>query len=81
TCMETIKYLLMWIMDYDNSILWCSGLARTSKSSLVSSLHNFLCLDMSHCSHLAAFIHYDRTLYQDSSGLITSIAYSLVMFD
>ncbi|PBK59544.1 hypothetical protein ARMSODRAFT_852246, partial [Armillaria solidipes] len=32
-------------------------------------------------SRLAAFIRYDRTLYRDSSELITSIAYSLGMFD
>ncbi|SJL09139.1 uncharacterized protein ARMOST_12515 [Armillaria ostoyae] len=86
TCMpgtrkETIKYLLTWITDCDDSVLWCSGLAGTGKSSLVGSLHNLLCLDMSRCSCLAAFIRYDRTSYRDSSGLITSIAYSLAMFD
>ncbi|SJL09151.1 uncharacterized protein ARMOST_12527 [Armillaria ostoyae] len=42
TCMETIKYLLTWIMDCDDSVLWCSGLAGTGKSSLVGSLHNRL---------------------------------------
>ncbi|PBK89084.1 hypothetical protein ARMGADRAFT_351318 [Armillaria gallica] len=86
TCMpgtrvETIKYLLTWITDCDDSVLWCSGLAGTGKSSLVGSLHNLLCLDMSRRSRLAAFIRYDRTSYRDSSGLITSIAYSLGMFD
>ena len=86
TCMpgtrkETIKYLLTWITDCDDSVLWCSGLAGTGKSSLVGTLHNLLCLDMSRRSRLAAFIRYDRTSYRDSSGLITSIAYSLGMFD
>ncbi len=86
TCMpgtrkETIKYLLTWITDCDDSVLWCSGLAGTGKSSLVGSLHNHLCLDMSRRSRLAAFIRYDRTSYRDSSRLITSIAYSLAMFD
>ncbi|PBK59540.1 hypothetical protein ARMSODRAFT_775903 [Armillaria solidipes] len=81
TCKETIQYLLTRITDCDDSVLWCSGLAGTGKSSLVGSLHNRLCLDMSRRSHLAAFIRYDRTSYRDSSGLITSIAYSLAMFD
>ncbi len=36
---------------------------------------------MSGRSHLAAFIRYDRTEYWNSSELITSIAYSLGMFD
>ncbi len=86
TCMpgtrkETIKYLLTWITDCDDSVVWCSGLAGTGKSSLVGTLHNRLCLDMSRRSRLAAFIRYDRTSYRDSSGLITSIAYSLAMFD
>ncbi|PBK89109.1 hypothetical protein ARMGADRAFT_906649, partial [Armillaria gallica] len=78
---ETIQYLLMWIMDCDDSVLWCSGLAGTGKSSLVGTLHNCLCLDMSCHSHVAAFIRYDRTSYWDSSGLITFIAYSLAMFN
>ncbi|PBK89102.1 hypothetical protein ARMGADRAFT_936723, partial [Armillaria gallica] len=78
---ETIKYLLTWITDCDDSVLWCSGLAGTGKSSLVGTLHNRLCLDMSRRSRLATFIRYDRTSYRDSSGLITSIAYSLGMFD
>ncbi|KAK0235077.1 hypothetical protein EDD85DRAFT_954607 [Armillaria nabsnona] len=86
TCMpgtrkETIKYLLTWITDCDDSILWCSGLAGTGKSSLVGTLHNLLSFHMSGRSRLAAFIRYDRTSYRDSSGLITSIAYSLAMFD
>lgn len=81
TRMETINYLLTWIGEYDDGFLWCSGLAGTGKSVLVGTLHNLLCFQMSGCSCLAAFICYDRTSYQDLSGLIASIAYSLGMFD
>ncbi|PBK89074.1 hypothetical protein ARMGADRAFT_936535, partial [Armillaria gallica] len=81
TRMETINYLLTWIAEYDDGVLWCSGLAGTGKSALVGTLHNLLCFHMSGRSHLAAFIRYDRTEYRCSSGLIMSIAYSLGMFD
>ncbi|SJL09166.1 uncharacterized protein ARMOST_12542 [Armillaria ostoyae] len=81
TRMETINYLLTWIVEYDDGILWCSGLAGTGKSALVGTLHNLLCFHMSGRSHLAAFIRYDRTEYRYSSGFIMSIAYSLGMFD
>ncbi|PBK89091.1 hypothetical protein ARMGADRAFT_351804 [Armillaria gallica] len=81
TRVETIKALMLWISECDNGVLWCSGLAGTGKSSLVGTLHKLLCLDMSSRSRLAAFIRYDRTSYRDSSGLVTSIAYSLAKFD
>ncbi len=81
TRVETIQYLSTWITDCDDSVLWCSGLAGTGKSSLVGTLHNLLCFHMSSRSRLAAFIRYDRTSYWDSSGLITSIAHSLGIFD
>ncbi len=86
TCMpgtrvETINYLLTWIAEYDDGVLWCSGLAGTGKSALVGTLHKLLSFQMSGRSHLAAFIRYDRTEYWYSSELITSIAYSLGMFD
>ncbi len=78
---ETINSLVSWIEDCDNSVLWCSGLAGTGKSSLVGTLHDLLSFHMGSRSRLAAFIRYDRTLYRNSSELITSIAYSLGMFD
>ncbi len=86
TCMpgtrvETINYLLTWIAEYDDGVLWCSGLAGTGKSALVGTLHKLLSFQMSGRSHLAAFIRYDRTEYRNSSELITSVAYSLGMFD
>ncbi len=86
TCMtgtrvETINYLLTWIAEYDDGVLWCSGLAGTGKSALVGTLHKLLSFQMSPRNHLAAFIRYDRTLYRNSSELITSIAYSLGTFD
>ncbi|PBK66183.1 hypothetical protein ARMSODRAFT_372131 [Armillaria solidipes] len=81
TRMETINYLMSWIADCEDSVLWCSGLAGTGKSSLVGTLHKLLGLHMGSHSRLAAFIRYDRTSYSNSSELITSIAYSLGMFD
>ncbi|PBK66163.1 hypothetical protein ARMSODRAFT_371602 [Armillaria solidipes] len=77
----TIKYLMSWITDCNDSVLWCSGLAGTGKSSLVSTLHDLLSFHMGSRSRLAAFIRYDRNLYSNSSELITSIAYSLGRFD
>ncbi|PBK66175.1 hypothetical protein ARMSODRAFT_891031, partial [Armillaria solidipes] len=81
TRVETINALVSWIGECDDSILWCSGLAGTGKSSLVGTLHSLLSFHTSSRSRLAAFIRYDRTEYPNSSELITSIAYSLGMFD
>ncbi len=81
TRVQTINALFSWIAECDNSVLWCNGLAGTGKSSLVGTLHDILCFHMSSRSRLGAFIRYDRTEYRDSSELITSIAYSLGMFD
>ncbi|PBK89503.1 hypothetical protein ARMGADRAFT_935518 [Armillaria gallica] len=67
---ETIKHLLAWIMDSNGSILWCSGLVGMGKSSIVGTLHKLLSFEMSNHSRLAAFIRYDRTLYQDLSSCL-----------
>ncbi|KAK0437751.1 uncharacterized protein EV420DRAFT_1342533 [Desarmillaria tabescens] len=81
TRVETINTLFSWIAECDGCILWCSGLAGTGKSSVVGTLRDLLCFHMSSRSRLAAFIRYDRTEYWDTSELITSIAYSMGMFD
>ncbi|KAK0235107.1 hypothetical protein EDD85DRAFT_954627 [Armillaria nabsnona] len=86
TCMrgtrvQTINALFSWIAEYNYGVLWCSGLAGTGKSSVVGTLHDLLCFHVSSRSRLAAFIRYDRTLYRNSSELITSIAYSLGTFN
>ncbi len=86
TCMpgtrvQTINALFSWIAKCNDDILWCSGLAGTGKSSVVGTLCDLLSFHLSSCSRLAAFIRYDRTEYRNSSELITSIAYSLGMFD
>ncbi|KAK0235058.1 hypothetical protein EDD85DRAFT_65629 [Armillaria nabsnona] len=81
TRVETINALSSWIMECNDDVLWCSGLAGTGKSSVVGTLYNLLSFHLSSYSQLAAFIRYDRTEYWNSSELITSIAYSLGMFD
>ncbi|SJL09130.1 uncharacterized protein ARMOST_12506 [Armillaria ostoyae] len=81
TRVETIHTLVSWIAESNDRVLWCSGLAGTGKSSLVGTLHKLLSIHMGSRSRLAAFIHYDRTEYLDSSRLITFIAYSLGIFD
>ncbi|KAK0452069.1 uncharacterized protein EV420DRAFT_1311603, partial [Desarmillaria tabescens] len=62
-------------------MLWCSGLAGTGKSSIVGTLHEHFVVHTSARNRLGAFIRYDRIRYPDASHLITSIAYSLGMFD
>ncbi|KAK0437746.1 uncharacterized protein EV420DRAFT_1769872 [Desarmillaria tabescens] len=81
THVETTNTLISWIAECNDGVLWCSGLVGMGKSSLCSTLYQLLSFDMSSRSRLAAFIRYDRTEYRDSSELITSIAYSLGMFD
>ncbi|KAK0440358.1 hypothetical protein EV421DRAFT_1962432 [Armillaria borealis] len=81
TRVETMNYLMSWIADCDDRVLWCSGLAGTGKSSLAGTLDQLLRVDMSSRCRLAAFIHYDRTKYLNSSAMITSIAYHLGIFD
>ncbi|PBK84337.1 hypothetical protein ARMGADRAFT_610783 [Armillaria gallica] len=63
TRLETINALSAWIMECNDNVLWCSGLAGTGKSSVVGTLYDLLSFHMSNCK------------------LITSIAYSLGMFD
>ncbi|KAK0235215.1 hypothetical protein EDD85DRAFT_909895 [Armillaria nabsnona] len=72
---------MSWITQCSGGVLWCNGIAGTGKSSIVGTLHEFLTFHASERTRLAAFIHYDRTEYQNTSHLITSIAYSLGLFD
>ncbi|KAK0191802.1 hypothetical protein F5146DRAFT_1224444 [Armillaria mellea] len=86
TCMkgtrvETITYLMSWIAKCSGDVLWCSGLAGTGKSSLVGTLHELLTVHASRRNRLGAFTRYDRFEYSDASHFITSIAYSLGMYD
>lgn len=81
TRVGTINYLMDWITACNGGMLWCSGLAGTGKSSLVGTLHELLTVHTGGRNRLGAFIRYDRTEYRDASHLITSIAYSLGMFD
>ncbi|KAK0437162.1 hypothetical protein EV421DRAFT_1075347 [Armillaria borealis] len=86
TCMKgtrvaTINYLMDWIADCNGGMMWCSGLAGTGKSSLVGTLHQLLTVHAGGRNRLGAFIRYDRIQYSDASHLITSIAYSLGMYD
>ncbi len=81
TRVQTINALFSWIAKCNDGVFWCSGLAGTGKSSLFGTLRDLLCFHGSSRSRLGAFIRYDRTEYRDSSELITSIAYSLGMFD
>ncbi|KAK0439451.1 uncharacterized protein EV420DRAFT_1584109 [Desarmillaria tabescens] len=84
TCMkgtrvETINVLMSWIADCSGGMLWCSGLAGTGKSSLAGTLHELLTTGGR--NRLGAYLHYDHLGYSDASHLITSIAYSLGMYD
>ncbi|PBK82580.1 hypothetical protein ARMGADRAFT_730706 [Armillaria gallica] len=86
TCMkgtriETISYLMSWIAKCTGDMLWCSGLAGTGKSSLVGTLHELLTVHASRRNRLGAFMRYDRIEYRNVSRFITSIAYSLGMYD
>ncbi|PBK88966.1 hypothetical protein ARMGADRAFT_1084071, partial [Armillaria gallica] len=78
---EIINDLMSWITQCSGGVLWCNGIAGTGKSSIVGTLHELLTLHASKRNRLAAFIRYDRTEYQNTSHLITSIAYSLGLFD
>ncbi|KAK0458661.1 uncharacterized protein EV420DRAFT_1216694, partial [Desarmillaria tabescens] len=81
TRVEAINYLMAWIAECSGGMLWCSGLAGTGKSSLVGTLHELLTVHLKTRKRLGAFIRYDRVEYSDASHLITSIAYSLGLFD
>ncbi|PBK68527.1 hypothetical protein ARMSODRAFT_887608, partial [Armillaria solidipes] len=81
TRVATINYLMDWIAECNGGMLWCSGLAGTGKSSLVGTLHELLTVHAGMWNRLGAFIRYDRIEYSDASHLITSIAYSLGMYD
>ncbi|PBK81364.1 hypothetical protein ARMGADRAFT_976527, partial [Armillaria gallica] len=81
TRIETINYLMDWIAECNGGMLWCSGLAGTGKSSLVGTLYQLLTVHAGGRNRLGAFIRYDHIAYRDTSHLITTIAYSLGMYD
>ncbi len=81
TCVATINMMVSWIAQCDSRTMWCKGLARTGKNSLMRTIHELLTTNIGGCSQLAAFIRYDRIEYSKASTLITSIAYALGMFD
>ncbi len=81
TRVATINTMVSWIAQCDGGMMWCKGLAGTGKSSLMGTLHDLLTADIGGRSRLAAFIRYDHIQHSNASKLITSIAYSLGMFD
>ncbi|KAK0474722.1 hypothetical protein EDD18DRAFT_1011474, partial [Armillaria luteobubalina] len=81
TRVATINSILSWIAQCDGKVMWCNRLAETGKSLLMGTLHDLLTADFGGCSRLAAFIRYDCLEYLSASKLITTIAYSLGMFD
>ncbi|KAK0475740.1 hypothetical protein IW261DRAFT_454887 [Armillaria novae-zelandiae] len=81
TRVATINNIVSWIAQCDSKMMWCNGLGGTGKSSLMGTLHNLLTTDFGGRCRLAAYIRYDRMEYSRASKLITSIAYSLGMFD
>ncbi|KAK0488069.1 hypothetical protein EDD18DRAFT_1191998 [Armillaria luteobubalina] len=81
TRVATINHIVSWIAQCDGKVMWCNGLAGTGKSSLTGTLHDLLTTDFGGRSRLAAFIRYDRIEYRSATELITTIAYSLGMFD
>ncbi|KAK0488060.1 hypothetical protein EDD18DRAFT_1360012 [Armillaria luteobubalina] len=81
TRVATIDMMLLWIAQCDGRTMWCKGLVGTGKSSLMGTLHESLTTKVGGQSQLAAFVRYDRLEYSKASKLITSIAYSLGMFD
>lgn len=82
TRVEVINDLIYWIAECRGGMLWCTGVAGTGKSSLMGTLCQVLGSEYA-CgrNRLGSFIRYDRLEYTDSSSLITSIAYSLALFD
>ncbi|KAK0458658.1 uncharacterized protein EV420DRAFT_369514 [Desarmillaria tabescens] len=82
TRVEVINDVMHWISECRGSMLWCTGVAGTGKSSLMGTLCQALSTEYA-CgrNRLGSFIRYDRLEYTDSSKLITSIAYSLALFD
>ncbi|KAK0495717.1 hypothetical protein EDD18DRAFT_1024515, partial [Armillaria luteobubalina] len=84
THVQTINYLMSWIADCEDRVLWCSGLAGTGKSSLAGTLHDLLRL-WSHVGprpHLVAFFNCNQIAHSEyTKRLIMFIAHSLGMFD
>ncbi|KAK0488065.1 hypothetical protein EDD18DRAFT_1191984 [Armillaria luteobubalina] len=81
TRVATINHIVSWIAQCDGKVMWCNGLAGTGKSSLMGMLHDLLTMDFGGWSRLVAFICYDRIEYSSASKLITTITYSLGMFN
>ncbi|SJL16194.1 uncharacterized protein ARMOST_19713 [Armillaria ostoyae] len=81
TRVETINTIMSWIAQCNSGTMWCKGLAGTGKSSLMGTLHDLLTTDIGGRSRLAAFVRYDRIEHSNASKLITSIAYTLGIFD
>ncbi|KAG7441293.1 uncharacterized protein BT62DRAFT_955983 [Guyanagaster necrorhizus] len=81
TRLRVIDEVMTWIERCDGGTLWCKGMAGTGKSSLMGTLYEQLVIRSGSRSRLGAFIRCDRKEFSNSSKLITTIAYSLCMFD
>ncbi|KAK0502044.1 hypothetical protein EDD18DRAFT_679799 [Armillaria luteobubalina] len=81
TRVQIINDVMDWIADCSGGMLWCTGVAGTGKSAIMGTLHQLSNSSAFGRDRLGSFIRYDRTEYTDSSKLITSIAYSLALFD
>ncbi|KAK0458659.1 uncharacterized protein EV420DRAFT_369674 [Desarmillaria tabescens] len=81
TRVQIISDVMDWITDCSSSTLWCTGVAGTGKSAIMETLRQLFNSSAFGRDRLGSFIRYDRLEYTDSSKLITSIAYSLALFD
>ncbi|KAK0430615.1 hypothetical protein EV421DRAFT_1857430 [Armillaria borealis] len=78
---QILKDMMNWIERCNGYSLWCTGMAGTGKSSLMSTLRSRLASTDAGRSRLGCYIRYDRKVYTDLSQLVNTIAYSLCTFD
>jgi nucleoside-triphosphatase THEP1 len=80
TRVEIISEIMSWVSSSNGELLWLNGKPGSGKSSLVSTIAHWA-RQMGEHSRLGAFLRFDSEMKDDSSRVITTLAYRLAEFD
>src|SRR6202035_5323300 len=71
---------MSWVSNSNGELLWLNGPPGSGKSSLMSTVAH-CARNMGKHSRLGAFVRFDPEKMNDSSYVITTLAYKLAEFD
>jgi hypothetical protein len=77
---EIIGEIMSWVSNPNGELLWLNGIPGSGKSSLMNTIAD-CARKMGKQSRLGAFVRFDSEMMNDSSHVITTLAYKLAQFD